>query len=67
MPSATITKNPASEPTFVTDLQESGQISVVHFSQYELSQDLLLVAFPSKILLARLGFHVNNYILLFSL
>ncbi|KAF5302276.1 hypothetical protein FQA39_LY10315 [Lamprigera yunnana] len=42
------------DPNFIVNLDESGQISVAQFSPYEISQDLLLIAFPTKILLAQL-------------
>ncbi|KAF5285623.1 hypothetical protein FQR65_LT13104 [Abscondita terminalis] len=42
------------QPDFVINFEESGQISIIHLSPYETSQDLLLIAFPAKILLAQL-------------
>ncbi|KAK4886425.1 hypothetical protein RN001_002696 [Aquatica leii] len=49
-------KKTATHPTFVTSFQETGQISVIHLSPYEISQDLILIAFPTKILLGQLIF-----------
>ncbi|KAB0800098.1 hypothetical protein PPYR_07978 [Photinus pyralis] len=43
-----------SEPNYVINFEEAGLISVIHFSPYESSQDLLLIAFPTKILVTQL-------------
>ncbi|CAH0560041.1 unnamed protein product [Brassicogethes aeneus] len=44
-----------SEPNYTEDFSEHGQILSVHFSQFEWSQDLILIAFENKIVLAFLN------------
>ncbi|XP_023011543.1 nuclear pore complex protein Nup37 [Leptinotarsa decemlineata] len=43
-----------SEPFYVKDFSEHGQILHIQFSQFEWSQDILLIGFKKKILLAHL-------------
>lgn len=42
------------------DLSEHGQILWVELSQHERSQDILLIGFEEKILLAQLSFEVRS-------
>lgn len=37
-------------PSYNVDLKDWGQVSVLHFSQHEVSQNILLVGLPNKIL-----------------
>lgn len=53
------TRKVFSEPNFSTDLSEHGQIIQIHFSPFEWSQDLILIGFENKILLARLDLSVR--------
>lgn len=48
-----------SEPYYIKDLSEHGQILFIEFSPFEWSQDLLLIGFKKKILLAHLEISVN--------
>ncbi|KAJ8964037.1 hypothetical protein NQ314_005177 [Rhamnusium bicolor] len=59
------TRKVFSEPNFVKNLSEHGQIIHVEFSPFEWSQDLILIGFEKKILLAHLeiGDHVDVKIL----
>ncbi|KAK5643283.1 hypothetical protein RI129_007128 [Pyrocoelia pectoralis] len=52
-------KTSSSEPNYVINFEEAGLISVIHFSPYELSQDLLLIALPTKILVTQLIIQEN--------
>lgn len=49
-----------SEPDFIKDFSGYGQILHIQFSPFEWSQDLLLIAFQEKILLAHLDLCVRN-------
>lgn len=52
-------KKPTSEPTFVKDFSEYGQILHIHVSPFEWTKDVMLLAFRSHILFARLSFQVS--------
>lgn len=46
------------EPLYSTCLSQYGQITAVHFSPYEWSQNIILIAFPSKILVGHITIDV---------
>ncbi|KAJ8932453.1 hypothetical protein NQ318_019387 [Aromia moschata] len=48
------------EPNFIKKFSEHGQIIRVHFSPFERSQDLILIGFEKKILLAHL--EIDDYV-----
>ncbi|VEN59338.1 unnamed protein product [Callosobruchus maculatus] len=49
-----MTRKVFNEPTFMKDVSEYGQILLVQFAPFEWCQDLLLIVFQDKILLAQL-------------
>nr|CAH7764685.1 unnamed protein product [Callosobruchus chinensis] len=49
-----MTRKIFNEPTFIKDVSEYGQILLVQFAPFEWCQDLLLIVFQDKILLAQL-------------
>ncbi|KAL3265887.1 hypothetical protein HHI36_010078 [Cryptolaemus montrouzieri] len=49
-------KKSSTKPTCVKDLSEHGQITCIEVSQYEWSQDTILIGFENKILLGYLKF-----------
>lgn len=49
-----------SEPSYLKNLSEYGQIIFILFSPYEASQDVLLVAFKEKILVGHLDLSVRE-------
>ncbi|ENN79592.1 nucleoporin Nup37 [Dendroctonus ponderosae] len=53
-------KKNTSEPTFVKDFSEYGQILHIHVSPFEWSKDIMLLAFSSRILFARVSFQEES-------
>lgn len=48
-----------SEPVFVKNFSDYGQIYHIHFSPFEWTKDVMLLAFNNKILFANLSFKVK--------
>nr|AEE62261.1 unknown [Dendroctonus ponderosae] len=53
-------KKNTSEPTFVKDFSEYGQILHIHVSPFEWSKDIMLLAFSSRILFSRVSFQEES-------
>lgn len=53
-------KKHTTKPNFVLNFSEYGQIKAVHFSKYELSQNLLLLSFAKKIVILNVTIQVSS-------
>ncbi|XP_066252618.1 nucleoporin Nup37 [Euwallacea similis] len=52
-------RNKFSQPTYVKDFKDYGQIHHIHFSPFEWTKDVILLSFENKILFVRLLFKEN--------
>lgn len=55
-------KSQLSEPHYVKNFSDYGQILHIHFSPFEWTKDVILLAFTNKILFATLQFKVCDLI-----
>lgn len=49
------------QPTYTIKLAEHGEILAVHYSPYEWSQEIMLIAFTNKILVTQVDYQVCIY------
>lgn len=56
-------KKTYAKPLYIKDLAEHGQITCIEISQFERSQDVVLIGFGNKILIGYLKFSVMYKIL----